>query len=108
MLNMVMVLFVVLTSVTDSLGHWHCLFAWFVYGLVDQYCFSSIWFMYKSLINEYVFGLIRKVNVSVQPHPNFHGRNCGINVISKQSVKESKHAYKDMAGAPSNSCRDDR
>ncbi len=43
-----------------------------------------------------MFGLIRKVNVSVQPHPNFCGRNCGVNVISKWLVKESKHAYRDV------------
>jgi hypothetical protein len=63
------------------------LFAWFVYGLVDWYCFSLIWFVYESLINEYEFGLIRKVNVYVQPHPNFCGRNRDVNVISKWLVK---------------------
>ena len=43
-----------------------------------------------------MFGLIRHVNVSVQPHPNFCGRNCGVNVISKQSVKESEACYRDV------------
>jgi hypothetical protein len=51
--------------------------------------------VHESLINGYVFGLIKKVNVSVQPHPNFCGRNHGINGIPKWSVKESKHAYRD-------------
>ncbi len=52
--------------------------------------------MYDLLINGYVFGLIREVNVSVQPHPNFCGRNHGVNFISKWSMKESKHAYRDV------------
>jgi hypothetical protein len=52
--------------------------------------------VYESLINGYVFGLIRKVNVSVQLDPNFCGRHRGIDVISKWLVKESKHAYGDV------------
>ena len=54
-----------------------------------------------------MFGLIRHVNVSVQPHSNFFGRNCGVNVILKQSVKESEACLWGCS-APSNSYGDNR
>ena len=33
------------------------LFVWFVYGLVDTYCLTSVKFAYGLLINGYVFGI---------------------------------------------------
>jgi hypothetical protein len=33
------------------------------------------------------------VNMFVQPHPNFHGRNRSVYVMLKQLVKESKRSY---------------
>ena len=38
-------------------------------------------------------GLIKKVNVLVQPLPNNHGRNCSVHVILKWSTKESERSY---------------
>jgi hypothetical protein len=54
-LNMVMDL-VVECIVIDYLGCWHCLLIF--YGLVKK--------------------VKEKVNVLVQPHPNFHGRNRSV------------------------------
>jgi hypothetical protein len=37
-----------------------------------------------------------KVNMFVQPHPNFRGRNRSVHVMSKRSVKESRLSYGEL------------
>jgi hypothetical protein len=40
----------------------------------------------------------------VQPHPNFHGRNRSVHVVSKWLVKESRLSYGESV--PNDSNRD--
>jgi len=54
---------------------------------------GSIRFAYGLLINGYVYSLIKKVNVSVQPHPNIYGRNRSVHVVSKRFVNKSQRSY---------------
>ncbi len=51
--------------------------------------------MHELLVDYCVFGLIKKVNVLVQPHLNFQGRNRSVYVILKQSIKKSMLSYGD-------------
>jgi hypothetical protein len=50
-----------------------------------------------ALFTCFIYGLVKKVkekvNMLVQPHPIFHGRNRSVYVMSKWLVKESKHLY---------------
>jgi hypothetical protein len=50
-----------------------------------------------ALFTCFIYGLVKKVkekvNVLVQPHPNFCGRNRSVYVMLKWLVKESKCSY---------------
>ncbi len=51
----------------------------------------------QALFTCFICELVKKVkemvNMFVQPHPNFHGRNRSVHVMSKRWVKESKCLY---------------
>jgi hypothetical protein len=51
----------------------------------------------QALFTCFIYGLVKrvkeKVNMFVQPHPNFDGRKRSVHVMSKLSVKESKCSY---------------
>jgi hypothetical protein len=51
----------------------------------------------QTLFTCFIYGLgekvKEKVNMFVQPHPNFRGRNRSVHVMSKWLVKESRLSY---------------
>jgi hypothetical protein len=51
----------------------------------------------QTLFTCFIYGLVKKVkekvNMFVQPHPNFRGRNRSVHVMSKWLVKESRLLY---------------